>query len=840
MVRCARLFAICAACLISLVTGDVYEAASSTASAREASAQSPLDRSWKRAIDPLDSGKSQQEGQEKSDVGVPDRRASTGQESVFGQPKEVGIARQTGGPLSDEITKSRESLDAERAAGLPVTGTIHFHTEFEPVVKAGQDFGATMQVADRSDSISRSLNVILYFVLVRLDDVGEASPTHTSKDPVFSGSTSVQASNGWASVSNWRILKTGTYQIKAMCDGCAPALSPPMRVVSGEPFSLRLIQQPANSRSGESLSISPVVEATDAFGNLVSDLDGEVFVNMVPGTMGASRARVLDTHKMMMGTFTRSFKDGRAEFSGLAIGAAGIGHRLHFSLLSPVTARAVEVFSEPFNVEAGSPAELVFLQQPPDEITAGSPFTLEVRLIDWYGNAARGSHTIELSAWNNTSFFPLRGRTSAGTNVDSGLATFHEAACMTCETKVIGRSHSISVGTSSYILVTSCTLLREGNSDGGDQCVVTIALESLSHQWPKESVIVRVAEVEPVALHGESGELPLEIVPEILVFNPTEGLYSGEFIIKATDDTSLRYSTDSSDIQAGLFIQHYRVHLKVESPDMLWNDDAVEFVNDKYITIKVIDNDKKALAFSSLDEGPIVLRRGDSISYGLSLGFPPAGSVEVVLESPVGITTQPSTLQFDETNWAEVQSVTVHVTENFPAAPLVVWADSPRAVLAGESLELPFVLSAQPVQAVSVKLECSERLDPFTQMVTLTPQQWRRGATFRLRAIADDERECSLFRGEGCPAGRYSSLGTCVDCPEGFFCPVEGLKAPQACPPGTYSSQASVTCTECPSGSFCPTGSFADMQVRSPSNSCASRGPPIRLLITDFYNDQSA
>lgn len=92
-------------------------------------------------------------------------------------------------------------------------------------------------------------------------------------------------------MGNWRILKTGIYQIKAMCDGCVPAVSRPIRVVSGDPFSLRLLQQPSNSRSGAALGVTPVLEATDVFGNAISDMHGEVFVRLLPGDLHAATAR---------------------------------------------------------------------------------------------------------------------------------------------------------------------------------------------------------------------------------------------------------------------------------------------------------------------------------------------------------------------------------------------------------------------------------------------------------------------------------------------------------------------------------------------------------------------
>lgn len=67
-------------------------------------------------------------------------------------------------------------------------------------------------------------------------------------------------------------------------------------------------------------------------------------------------------------------------------------------------------------------------------------------------------------------------------------------------------------------------------------------------------------------------------------------------------------------------------------------------------------------------------------------------------------------------------------------------------MLAGESLALPFTLSAQPVEAVSVTLTCGELLEPLgSWTITVTPLQWRRGATFRLKAKDDDSKNSALM-----------------------------------------------------------------------------------------------
>lgn len=99
------------------------------------------------------------------------------------------------------------------------------------------------------------------------------------------------AGAGAAFVENWRILKTGIYHIKAMCDGCVTAVSNRVEVIGGEPFFLRLLQQPSESSSGAVLSVVPLVEATDFFGNRITDLDGEVYVRLIEGAVQGSAQR---------------------------------------------------------------------------------------------------------------------------------------------------------------------------------------------------------------------------------------------------------------------------------------------------------------------------------------------------------------------------------------------------------------------------------------------------------------------------------------------------------------------------------------------------------------------
>lgn len=90
-------------------------------------------------------------------------------------------------------------------------------------------------------------------------------------------------------------------------------------------------------------------------------------------------------------------------------------------------------------------------------------------------------------------------------------------------------------------------------------------------------------------------------------------LLRSAFCAKAIDDSRVKYSADASDIQSRLLVQHYRIYLQVESEDPMWDGDSVEWVEEQFLTVKVLDNDRQALIFSSLSQDPIVLRRGDSV-----------------------------------------------------------------------------------------------------------------------------------------------------------------------------------------------------------------------------------
>ncbi|OEH77832.1 hypothetical protein cyc_01965 [Cyclospora cayetanensis] len=838
-------------------------------------------------------------------------------------------------PQSGEVALER-LWDVNSTVSLPVRGSVDFVRNIEPVIAAGETFGASLRVNDNDGNLLTSFNDALYFSVFTLENHEGSELLEPADASVFTGSTFVMAQEGatgfctkqlnsssqhplsrWksnnrhslclqphvfptesnmlcthhlsndagsASVSNWRILKTGLYKVKATCDSCLSAVSRPVRVVCGEPFSLRLIQQPGNSHSGAPLSVNPVVEATDIFGNVIVDLAGHVHVNLLPGRLSASAARSVD-EPSVMGVLTRPFNDGRAAFPNLVIAAAGVGHQLKFVLLSPTTGSPIEVVSEPFKVEASEPAELVFLQHPPADVGAGAAFSVTVQLVDAHGNAVPERHTIRLSLWESNSLASaILGTTAAVSDISSGIAVFEDIAflsseaplllqaeCTTCTTRVTGSSHS-SVWNTSLVITTACNLLVEGSNEGDDECSVTVSLETLVQRWPTAPVTVKVSHIESIAMHSAGRTPALTIEPETLHFSPTDGPSNQKILIKAVDDALLQYSADVSDAESRLFIQHYRVHLQAKSEDPLWDAGAIEWVDEPFITVKVLDNDRKLLHFL-FEEEPMLLRRGDVVFYDVSLGFSPIkGPIDVTLEAPVGITAEPLTMEFDSENWNIAQRmapgspslgvvpskfVITHILRGHSvlsrasekeeliffvgedAVGRVLWDDTTRAVLAGDSLALPFSLSIQPIESVSVTLNCGPLLEPLiSNSFTLTPLQWRKGAVFRLKAKDDGE------------AGKQTSLETCEvitesgdnrftsnsgtnhasqevgdyglailifkqHCADGTYraqCPCYSgqqckLSRYSHCPAGTYRLPGTSACLQCLEGHFCVEGS---------------------------------
>ncbi|CDJ49290.1 Cast multi-domain protein, related [Eimeria brunetti] len=571
-----------------------------------------------------------------------------------------------------------------------------------------------------------------------------------------------------------------------------------------------------------------------------------------------------------MGLLRRAFKEGTVSFSDLSVKAAGGDYRLLFSLLSPSVGRPIEALSEPFSVHAAAAAALQFVLQPPADVAAGSKFQVSIHLEDMHGNLVQQPHTIRLTARKETA------ETAAETEAGAAAVGFLTAAATAAEA--------------------AAAAAAETETKAGVAIFSDLALP---------------ASKDPIYLKGppSGGPPPLTVSPTTLVFNEGETGVSKTLQIRALDDSVVRYSPGVSDLPSRLLLQHYRMHLAAASEDPLWGPTAVEWLSDSFIEVRVLENDKIKLKFDKLDTQPVLLRRGDEISYEVSLFFSPFEvPIHLSLEAPVGVLVDPPFISFDGDNWNVPQLVRVEVTDLFPAAPLVaaeglpagqaasklvithrlegklgvltlqeeenlffwveeegkgkvVWKDLPGAVLAGSPFAVSFQLSLQPLETVTVVLRCGPLLETISSSssssssssIILTPLQWQRGATFRLRA-KDDKDTTQPSRVETCEVYMHSGdsrfvssiketketaeedegssvsfvvlpgTSACMQCVEGHFCP-DGATRPEPCPAGSTASAGAATCRLCAEGCRCMTPADGDCALREAGSCPPGRYP---------------
>ncbi len=110
--------------------------------------------------------------------------------------------------------------------------------------------------------------------------------------------------------------------------------------------------------------------------------------------------------------------NGVATFSNLSLNRPGQGYRL-----AAASSGLTGATSSTFNVNAGAPASLRFVDQPGDARAGGDIGPISVELLDGSGNRATGSSAqVALSMGNNPGGATLNG--DASVNAVAGVATF--------------------------------------------------------------------------------------------------------------------------------------------------------------------------------------------------------------------------------------------------------------------------------------------------------------------------------------------------------------------------------------------------------------------------------
>ena len=230
----------------------------------------------------------------------------------------------------------------------------------------------------------------------------------------LTGGTAVAVVAGVATFSGLSIDKVGTgYTLTASSTPIyLPTTSSAFSITPGTATQLAFVQGPTNSTPGATMTPAVTVAVEDANGNIETG-DGSTTIGLTIGTNPGSGT--------LTGGTAVAVVAGVATFSGLSIDKVGTGYTLTASstpMYSPATSSA-------FNIGAGSPTQLVFIQGPTTAV-AGSSIApaVTVAVEDGSGNieTTDNSTTIGLMIGNNAGGGTLTG--GAAVPVVAGIATF--------------------------------------------------------------------------------------------------------------------------------------------------------------------------------------------------------------------------------------------------------------------------------------------------------------------------------------------------------------------------------------------------------------------------------
>src|SRR5207249_4223630 len=226
----------------------------------------------------------------------------------------------------------------------------------------------------------------------------------------LSGTATVSAVNGVATLSNLSIDKAGTgYTLTASSTGLTGATSTAFNITVGAATKLAFGTQPSNTAAGTSISPAVTVQVQDAGGNLVTTSTASITVAI--GTNPGSGT--------LSGTTTVTASGGVATFSNLSINKTGTGYTL-----SATSSGLTSATSGAFNITAGTATQLVFGQQPTNTV-AGVSISPAVTLLveDANGNVVTGSTaSITVAIGTNPGGGTLSGTKTV--SAVSGVATF--------------------------------------------------------------------------------------------------------------------------------------------------------------------------------------------------------------------------------------------------------------------------------------------------------------------------------------------------------------------------------------------------------------------------------
>lgn len=289
--------------------------------------------------------------------------------------------------------------------GVTVGGPVTITATIEGVSGAAQvtvveAAVATVTVSPPTSSIAAGTTVQLSAVL--RDEQGNVL---TGRAVTWSTSDGLRAS-----VSNTGLvtglLAGGPVTILATSEGRSGSAQ--VTVTPAPPAKVAFLVQPSTVTVGEVMTPPVQVEIQNILGGRVTNSSATVRLSLAENPGSAT----------LGGTVSVAAVNGVATFSSLSLNRPGQGYRL-----AAASSGLTGATSSAFNVNAGAPASLRFVDQPDDARAGGDIGPVSVELLDGSGNRATGSTAqVALSLGNNPGGATLNGDVSV--NAVAGVATF--------------------------------------------------------------------------------------------------------------------------------------------------------------------------------------------------------------------------------------------------------------------------------------------------------------------------------------------------------------------------------------------------------------------------------
>ena len=225
------------------------------------------------------------------------------------------------------------------------------------------------------------------------------------------GTVTMSATNGVAMFNTLTLYKTGSgYTLGATASGLTGAASTAFAIAAGLPAQLAFQVQPSTTVVNATMAPAVTVQVMDAFSNLVPTATTQIILALVANPGGST----------LNGTLMVNAVNGVATFNTLSLNKVGIG----YTLSATPTGELSSATSAAFNVIAGAPSQLIYLQQPSTTVidTTMTP-AVTVQVLDALGNPVTTASTqITLALVANSGGSTLGGTVMV--NAVNGVATF--------------------------------------------------------------------------------------------------------------------------------------------------------------------------------------------------------------------------------------------------------------------------------------------------------------------------------------------------------------------------------------------------------------------------------